>query len=241
MHRFVTLLLVPALAVAAPVPKVTDTQKIEKLYGKVVDPKGGSKFALDGDKLVITLPANETRSFDYEGGLRGDVKQLKRFTTAPRVERDVEGDFTATVRVTITLDPKVTPIREGYVWSFLCGGIQVSWSDHDWYYLGAMQKLKKGRTLVKCYSFESPGGISKGGGIQVSNETEPPDAVWIQLKRTGKEVVYSVGPDTKALKVILSHPNGAPEGKLTLALSAHHSSDKPHTVTFDQFKVEAKK
>jgi len=127
---FALLLFTPVL-LAAPVPKETEKQKIERLYGKMVDPKGDSKFTLDGDKLVVTLPANETRGHDYEGDPRRGTKGLTKITTAPRVGQEVDGDFTATARVTITLDSKAKHIRDEYPWTFLAGGLEDAWAERE--------------------------------------------------------------------------------------------------------------
>lgn len=238
MRAFLILLL-PAVALAAPVPKQTEKEKIEAKFGKIVDPKGDSKFALDGDALKITLPANETRGHDYEGDPRRRPKALTKTTTAPRVEQEVDGDFTATVRVAITLDPKATPIRDEYQWTFLAGGIEVAWAEHEWYSLCACQEAAKGK-LEKGYHEDSPHCFSKGASALYRLRIELPDVTWVQLKRVSKRIEYLVSTDGKEFRSIVTDPEGLPEGKLTLALSAHHSSDKAHTVTFDEFKVEKK-
>jgi regulation of enolase protein 1 (concanavalin A-like superfamily) len=240
MRAVVILLLAPAIALSAPVPKETEKEKIDKLFGKIVDPKEDSKFALDGDKLVVTLPANETRGHDYEGNPDRGIKALTKTTTAPRLVREVDGDFTATVRVTITLDPKAKHIRDEYDWTFLAGGIDVSWSEREWYSLSACQQDEKGK-VVKGYHEDTPNSFSKGGSAGLRLRIELPDVTWVQLKRTGKRIQYSISTDGKEFRSILSNSEDLPEGKLTLALSAHHSSDKAHTVTFDEFKVEPSK
>ena len=235
--RTCLFLVVASAALAAPVPKPTEKEKIEARFGKVVDPKGDSKFALDGDKLVITLPANETRGHDYEGDPRHGTKALTKTTTAPRLEREMEGDFTATVRVTIKLDPKAKHIRDKYDWTFLAGGIDVAWAEREWYSLSACQQEEKGK-VVKGYHDDTPNSFSKGGSAGLRVRFELPDASWVQLKRSGKRIEYSVSTDGREFRSILSNSKDLPEGKLTLSLSAHHSSDKEHTVTFDEFKVE---
>src|SRR5438309_1058286 len=64
-----------------------------KGWGKVTDPDGDCTFKEDKGKLTITVPA----------GFHG--LHPKRAMNAPRVLREVEGDFTATVKVTCALKP----------------------------------------------------------------------------------------------------------------------------------------
>ena len=86
MRRLLPLLVIPplavALAVAAPVPKKTGAQRMKRLFGEVADAKLGYEFALDGDKLVVTMAANASKELDEP---------------PPRTEREVTGDFDMTV------------------------------------------------------------------------------------------------------------------------------------------------
>jgi hypothetical protein len=87
--------LVAAPAVAAPPPK-PDPRSIAN-WGKFVDPDGDCTVQGNQDKLTITIPATN-HNLHAERGMN-----------APRVLQDVEGDFTATVRVTCELNPGKNP------------------------------------------------------------------------------------------------------------------------------------
>lgn len=88
-------LVAVAVTLAAPVPKQSDKQKLEAKFGKIADPKGDSKFTLDGEKLLITLPAKETRSYGHTTDPDDPANQakFKKTTTCPRVEFEASGDF----------------------------------------------------------------------------------------------------------------------------------------------------
>jgi hypothetical protein len=73
-------------AIAAPPPREDDAGKILRLYGEVLDPDNDCKFTLTGTKIAITVPGSD-HILAFERGK----------TNAPRVLKEQEGDFTATV------------------------------------------------------------------------------------------------------------------------------------------------
>lgn len=83
--------LVAALAPAAPVPKDLETpeKKLERLFGKPVQPDG-TKVELARDALKITVP-------ELPSGKPGETGVYG----SPRTERLVSGDFEFTVSVTV--------------------------------------------------------------------------------------------------------------------------------------------
>jgi len=237
---FTLLLLLAPVALAAPVPKETEKQKIERLYGKVMDPKGDSKFSLDGDKLTVTLPAKEVRSFDYVGERLTDPKTWKKSSTAPRVDFTASGDFQVTVRATLALDPKAEDIRSGHDEAFVGGGIQLQHGESNWYYLGPAESKSEGKAH-RHHSFESPGAYSKGLGLGIGSEEVKAVAnpSWVRLTRADKGIVFAVSTDGKEFVPLLKHAGAVPDETVHLSLSAHHCSDTAHAVMFDEFKVEA--
>ena len=86
----VLAVLAAGLASAAPVPKETEAEKIRRLYGKFVDPDRDCTVTLDGSVLKIRVPGRPHGLVPPRGLLN-----------APRVVRDVEGDFTATVKIRV--------------------------------------------------------------------------------------------------------------------------------------------
>lgn len=238
--RHLTLLLVPALTLAAPVPKPTEQQKIEARFGKIVDPKGDSKFSLDGDKLTITLPANETRGYDYTTDPDDPTNQakFKKTNTCPRVEFDAKGDFVLTVRVKLTLDAKAKAAAKREDMAYVAAGVQVMSGENDWHFLGPAHYVIDNQ-IRRAYSFDAPGGFSQGVGVVLAKTNPMPDAVLIRLDRTGERIEFATSTDGgNTFGEQLSNRKGARGETLRLALVAQHSSDTAHAVTFDEFKVE---
>src|SRR5262245_23570907 len=86
------LACVPIMAIAAPIPKEDDAVRIRRVYGETIDPDRDCKFEMTGEKLRLTIP-----------GKQHFVE--RKLYNAPRVAREIEGDFTLTVRVTFPIRP----------------------------------------------------------------------------------------------------------------------------------------
>ncbi len=228
---FVLLALAP-LAVAAPVPKDTERQAIEKRYGKVVDPKGDSKFELDGTKLKITLPANEVRDLTHETD------------TAPRVTREVKGDFELTVRIEVHLDEQATVLDELVEKKLrvkaVAGGVQLRGSGpiDPWFRCGFSRYQIDGEVVRSGCPFELPPSLCVGGfgGFGQSNRLECESLV-MRYTRKGKNVDAEYTTDGKSWTSALRVRDHLPEGDLSVSLFAQHASSKAHTVSFSEFEI----
>jgi regulation of enolase protein 1 (concanavalin A-like superfamily) len=91
MNRLAALLLGALLAaavMAAPAPAPRGSGPWFNGWDRPVDPRGDCRFERRGDKLTITVP-----------GEGHDLDVSRKRTTAPRVLRDVDGDFLVQVRV----------------------------------------------------------------------------------------------------------------------------------------------
>ncbi len=236
MTRAVPLLLLPlvAVAVAAPVPKQTEAQKIEAKFGKIVDPKGDSTFALDGDKLTITMPAEEERVFGFGDVRKGEKK--KKFDLTPMVEFDHTGDFALTVRVASSFSADAKPVSNGTLVPYSGGGIRITGKDSEWYRFGVCYGGKKHGVLFPA---DGPNVWSSGmNGMSAPSLTG--ESNWLRLIREGSVLHFKASTDGK--KWVALGKMGGPEAEgVSVALFAHHTSDTKHAVTFDEFKIETPK
>lgn len=230
VRSLIALLLIPLLAIAAPVPKQTEREKIEAKFGKIVDPKGDSKFELDGEALKITLPAGEERHFGFtaDPADRENIKKYKKFDDNPRVEFTRTGDFVLTVRVSM-------PLAEDTVGTRLGGGVRVTPKDGNWYRFGVRQDggLKADRTW---FPLDWPNTFSNGGGVTV--EGFDSSVVWIRITHRGKDLTRDYGKDGKKWVTLNEHTDRISDDTLALALYGEHMAKKAQTVTLDQFSVE---
>lgn len=230
------LLLAPLLAVAAPVPKQTEKEKVEAKFGKIVDPKGDSKFELDGDALKITLPAGEERRFGYTEGKNGRAD--KKFDHTPKVEVSRTDDFVLTVRVTSPVAASADGIG-GSKYGYSGGGIMVTPSKGDAYRFGVLRSGNPERE-ENTFPLESPGTWTQGFA-GVSHKSLTGDTNWLRMKRTGKDLNCEASADGKDWVQLNLYTGAIRDETVTVALYAQHGSDKAHTVMFDEFKIEQPK
>src|SRR5262245_31921936 len=100
------LLAAPLLAAPVPPPKPAKASgPWFDGWDKPVDPKGDCRFERKGDRLTLTVPGKGAHTLD-----EGPGNVVKATSTAPRLLRDVEGDFTIQVRVGGGMDG---PARRG--------------------------------------------------------------------------------------------------------------------------------
>src|SRR5262245_59319350 len=106
-----------AIVLAAPPPREDDAGKIQRLYGEVIDPDGDCKFTLTGSKISIKTPGTD-HSLTVERGK----------TNAPRVLKEWEGDFRASVTVEANFPKTAKGVVPGRV-PFHGAGLLVYTSD----------------------------------------------------------------------------------------------------------------
>lgn len=225
-----TLALVVLLP-TAPVPRdFNDRSKIEARYGKVVDPKGDSTFKLDGDKLVVALPANETRDL------------CRRVDSAPKLVREVEGDFELVIGITAELPKGAKAIHRSGC-AFLGGGVKLDGREKNrWVRYGCAHTIpKRGEELLWLPHENAPlrttaHGVEDGDRM---NGAKPGETIHLRFIRRG--TLLTIDGRGKVSDGgwfgIRSDWEYAPKGPLTVSLFAHHSSDKGGTVTFSDFKI----
>jgi hypothetical protein len=221
MTRLVVLVSLAAAvgAVAAPVPKETDAARLRRIYGVPDDPDKDAKFEMNGDQLRITIPARR-RPLD-------DGSPEPQLPGSPRAWHEVEGDFTAVVRVSVPPHPDGT---EGT----LFGGL-VAWADHgDHIAVGRSESVKGrfrwGEGFHLVYTFP--------GSVRTSDvrEPKPDEAAFVRLKRQGKTVMAGRSRDGKAWTDFLPDETGW-GNKLKVGVYAKNLSASAVVVAFDRYSL----
>jgi regulation of enolase protein 1 (concanavalin A-like superfamily) len=119
MPRLLALSLLTAASialVAAPVPRERDEDRMKRIYGTVIDPDGDCSFKMAGEKLRIRVDGPHFL-------LRG------RWSNPVCVMREVEGDFSAEVRVDCSKPPEWKRPPDVFD-TFAYAGLLV-WPDED--------------------------------------------------------------------------------------------------------------
>ena len=131
----IALAFIPIVGLAAPIPPETDAARLERIYGVWEDPEKDCRHEMIGERLRISIPAS-VHDFD----------DLKKRQNAPRVLREVEGDFVVSVGVDFTRHVDLTAVHPSEE-PRAAGGILV-WGDEDRYFL-ATQALELSYDLSK--------------------------------------------------------------------------------------------
>jgi len=155
-------------------------------------------------------------------------------TNAPRVLREVEGDFVATVKVVgdfkpgpKSTNPKSVPFH---------GVGFLLWSDSDnnirferfaW--------LRAGKFTTGALFEEREGGY--GGAAHT--ELFKVDDCYLRVERTGGRIVGSISSDGTAWRKLKPVDTVWP-AKLKIGLTAITTSSEPFTVTFEEFELKQK-
>lgn len=199
--------------VAAPAPKPGPWVRG---WDRPIDPRGDCKFDRDGEKLTLTVPGKRGKDL-----LRGDPN-------APRLLRDVKGDFAVVVRVGGTFRPT---------------------GENGWQQAGLL--LTDGKNTVRAVrlAHRSPerapyplyvgmhhGALGGGANIFMPGPTLEKLA-YLRLERRGNELRVSSSPDGKKWS-----PVNGPLGlrlprKVKVGVIAESGSPGVFRAVFDQFRL----
>jgi hypothetical protein len=219
MNRFAALLLfavVVAAVTAAPVPRPGSWVAG---WDRPVDPKGDCKFDRRGEKLSITVP--------------GEGHDLDAREAAPRLMREVEGDFAVQVRVGGNIRP-ADP--EGPGWRqaglLLAEGTDIKlrlttglfrWLEIDGRGVASVRWVPQ----LCLGPLSSPRSVDYHAGLPVR----------LRLERRGGAVRMAFAPDGKGWS-----PLGPPQDvklslKVKVGVVASSSAPGPFKAVFDQFRL----
>ena len=191
-------------------------------WGDPIDPDGDCSFGLDGreDRIRIAVPGTPHV-------LSAELGRMN----APRILREVIGDFDATVRVAGAFHPAGSRTVKEYT-PYHGAGILL-WQDADNYVrLEIAADLQHGK--VRPYAnFE----LRKDGALAVSRGLKIEDgASHLRLRRRGDEISAAVSNDGLIWKS-LTPLSAKLKERLSIGVSAINTATKPLTVELEGFDV----
>lgn len=210
---------------------VGDGNKPQKIkgWGSVTNPNGDCTFTADKGKLTITVP-----------GTLHDLHPNRRMN-APRVLREVEGDFTATVKVTCALTPG-KGVAKGANTAGCYAGLLLWAGEKDYIRLERNARWA-GDSLVSFtpgFEYWKEGRLKEGAPGGGAADFFKEDSTWFKLERKGGKVTAHYSHDGKEWNEVKEVDTELPK-KLHIGVAAINSSDTPFTVEFEDLKVEASK
>jgi regulation of enolase protein 1 (concanavalin A-like superfamily) len=223
----VVLACVPIVVIAAPIPKEDDAARIRRAYGETIDPDRDCKFEMKSEKLRLTIP--------------GKQHFLERkLHNAPRVAREIEGDFTLSVRVTFPIRP-AKGLEAHQADSAIASAGVIAWSDDDdemvWilrseFPLGGEQRqgFLSNRVKPKVNEYHTLWGLN----------LEQTEAAYVRLERNGNKVSPTYSGDGKKWDSTFEVEVGWGK-KVKVGLIAENGYKVPFVATFDEYKLEQPK
>jgi regulation of enolase protein 1 (concanavalin A-like superfamily) len=209
----------PIAVSAAPVPKEDDAAELARAYGTWTDPDKACKFTLKEGELRVSLPADRHLLGTQHKGARN---------SAPRALREVEGDFTAVVRVTFPLRERVPKAN----WPYYSGGVLAWESDKEYLVIRRCGGAVDG-SREAMWSHHMTGTASR---LSIQEPEKQAESAYLRLKREGKKVATGWSRDGKAWKE-LDSVDVAWGAKVKVGVVAENCLGVPVEITFDQYSL----
>lgn len=226
MIRFYSALLLflaVCAAVAAPAPKA---KPFETGWNKPVDPDGDCKFVRDKDVLTIEVPGTE-----HALGIE------RNKMNAPRLLRDVKGDFIVEVRVSGEFHPSnvaTTNDRPPSVWA----GLLLMNGENTYIRLErAARNLGDSLKIKANWELREEGQwVVRGEATVLPLEDKE---TFLRLERRGDKVLGSVSQDGKEWHELTPIEVKLPE-TVKIGVAACNLSSKEFAPRFDRFQLKQK-
>jgi regulation of enolase protein 1 (concanavalin A-like superfamily) len=227
MTRLLPFLLLPlaSYAVSAPVPKEDGAAEMRRIYGVTVDPEEVCKFESKDGSLRITLP-NYPRL----------LSPWSKVFNAPRVWREVTGDFTVALRVSFPIRPMIPPKHQNVTQSRASGGLVV-WADDDDFVTVTRDERETDGEPAEFFRAEANcGGRARG----YAEYRAPAEFGYLQLQRKGKEVTSHFSSDGKKWKPLFTFEAGWSDA-VKVGVVAENSYNAEFTATFTEYTLTVPK
>jgi hypothetical protein len=200
-----------------------------KGWGTATDPAGDCSISDEKGTLTVSVP----------GGIH-DMNAAAGGMQAPRILRDVEGDFSVRVKVTGDFEPGERPAPNSGV-AFVSAGLLLWQNDKNlvrlerdiWWAPDAGKRMCY-PPLVEYYRL---GEHQNTNPDVTTDEFFKGRSTWLRLDRRGVTLSASFSHDGKAWILAKEFTVDFPR-KVQIGVAAVNTSAKTHTVEFSSFKIK---
>ncbi len=199
--------------------------RILKGWGEAIDPDGDCSIELENGRLTIKVPVPDVPKGH---GLEAEWNTLN----APRVLRDIEGDFIADLKVEGSFKPAGGSTKPNS-FPFVGAGLLL-WSDAGNYIRLERAAIVRNDQLIPYVLFQERRNrlrVPPDGGIPI-----PDGPTVLRLERKGDQITAFVSAGGKEWLGFPPRRIDLP-AKLKLGVAAISSSGEPFTVTLENFRV----
>ncbi len=225
MRRTLCSLACLAAACAAfAAPPADPTKPFEGGWDKPVDPDGDCKFRREKGGLTIEVPGK-----DHDLGIE------RGLMNAPRLLRDVEGDFIAQVRVGGPFIPSATSTTTERI-PFVGAGLLLMAGQKTYIRLERAAMRWKGEVKTFAnWELREDGKWALAGNASVCPLEDR--ETYLRLERKGDKLLAAVSHDAKKWTELKPLELKLP-AKLKLGVAAGTTSTEPFLPRFDRFDLE---
>jgi regulation of enolase protein 1 (concanavalin A-like superfamily) len=193
-------------------------------WGLAIDPDSDCKIVDKGKALDISIP-------NKHHDLNADNDKMN----APRVVREVSGDFSMTVRVAGAFQPSTKSTNPKAV-PYIGGGILI-WQDSDNYIFLGRAAINRNNKVSEFAAFEEREWGTRGA---LNNRGIDPGGVYLRVERRNNRILGSTSKDgkywTKLDPMETSYP-----GTIKVGLYAINGCSDPIDVRFEDFDFDQSK
>jgi regulation of enolase protein 1 (concanavalin A-like superfamily) len=194
-----------------------------RIYGSTYDPDKGADFKPSGDTLRIAVPG--------EPRLLGPWCKV---FNAPRVWREVTGDFTVTVRVSFPIRSKIPPQHEDEsVSEVRASGGLVVWTDTENFMTVTRDERKYDGEPGEYFRAET---LVEGVAQSFAEYSAPGQSGYLRAQRNGKVLVGRYSLDGKKW-TLLHWREGEWGNTVKVGVVAENSFRAPFEAVFDEYAL----
>jgi regulation of enolase protein 1 (concanavalin A-like superfamily) len=193
----------------------------------------GWGLAIDTGKDCEFAPQEKTLAIRVPGSWH-DLNPDSGKLNAPRVVREVEGDFLIKVKVEGEFKPGGKSTNPRSV-PYNGAGI-IIWSDSDNFIRLERGSLLRNKKIGATVAFEEREGGYRGAVHNITSQQGP---VYLRLERKGSRIFGAVSFDDSTWRALKPIDTVWP-AKLKVGLSAINSSSQPFAVQFTDYSLESK-
>jgi hypothetical protein len=199
-------------------------------WNRPVDPDRDCKFVFRGGTVTIELPGSDH-----------DLAPKRGLFNAPRILRDVKGDFLMEVRVSGSFRPSVKSSAKGEKPSVAAGLVMINdekecirleygvYRQKEEQYKSPAFRMEADRDIAFCMHWPVPWEKD----VQARNE----EHIYLRLDRRGRFIYQALSPDGKNWTYQARIDDPKMSAKLKIGLAAYSTSAEPFKPCFDRFKL----
>lgn len=224
---FVALLL-PAVALAAPVPKAANAKKLSETFGEQVNPDSTCKYEPAGkDGLRIVVPTTHpTEEVDHGKTVR------------PHMIRKVEGDFVLTVRIQHTFKPEAGKAETARAKTMVAAGVGfIDADDAKNTFSVCHMNTKSGEkwNTGQLMQIMHRGG---GSGSGSSGQAAADKPAYLRVTRKGEEIKSEFSADGKKWQAFSTMKMTTLGSAVNIGPVACQSTDAEYSVEFTEYDIK---